>query len=230
MLKDRVHFPPGGFKFYQPETNWNAPDNLGFDAVVQAIIDHREANPGRFKWATDAASVAAELDAFCEARLRQTYGDKAKQWLLGAPATAQPFPWRPLRERRAVAEDAAAGAKRAVAGIGLLASWLGDGLKPVDAKTAESRAAICAKCEFNRKPNLVQKAYGAVADGLHLLMNARAELKLSTPHDDKLETCSACDCRLALKVFTPAEHIKKNTSDAIAADLDPSCWILPLLK
>lgn len=232
MLKSRNHHPPGGWAFFQAETGWNLPNpqTVSFDQAVRAIINHRQVNP-RFKLPTDVDTVSAELEAFTEARLRSTYGDKANQWLIGAPATASPSSplWRPLRARAAGAVAAVgADVKKAVAGIGLLKDWLGDGLKPVDAKTAESRAAICAVCPKNQKASLVQAAYGSVADGVHLLMNARTDLKLATKFDAQLHTCQACDCLLTLKVFTPGPHIKKHTSSAVFDALDPKCWIRTL--
>lgn len=231
MLKSKQEFIPGGWAFYQAEMDWTLPSPLstGFEDAVTKIINIRLDNP-RFKLPTDRPTVAAELENFTEMRLRQTYGNKANQWLVGAPATASPnFPWQPLR-KAAGAVAVVNAAERAVAGIGLLTEWLGAGLKPVDQNTADSRAAICAVCPKNVAPTIVQRAYGKVADGLHLLMNAKSDLKLATSLDDKLQTCSACDCRLTLKVWTPAEHIKANTSQAVMADLHGSCWILPLLK
>lgn len=231
MLKSKSMMPPGGWEFYQAEMNWTLPNPLytGFDQAVAAIVNIRQANP-RFNLPTDFGTVAAELEAHTEARLRSLYGDRAKEWITGEPAGGPPVNplWAPKRSAGAGVAAGNAEVKKAVAGVALITEWLGAGLKPVAKGEANKRAAICVECPKNVAGNLLQKAYGAVADGLHLLMQAKSDLKLATPHDDKLHTCSACDCRLTLKVWTPAKHIKENTSAAVLADLDPKCWILPI--
>lgn len=223
MLKSRNNFPPGGFVFYQAETGWTSPPHIGFEPTVEEIRKHRLAN-SRFKLATDADAIRAELDGYTSARLISVYGDGASEWVIGGAAPPVFTPPRPL-PRREVGPRNVAGVHKAVAGVGLLVSWLGDGLKPVEQGVANIRAETCLKCPLNQKPNLLQSAYGSVANGLHLLMEAKAEMKLSTPFDDRLETCAACDCRNSLKIWTPISHEKKFTSPEIFAALDPGCWV-----
>lgn len=223
MLKSRNNFVPGGFQFYQPETGWTSPPHIGFEPTVEEIRKHRLANP-RFKLATDLDAIRNELDQYTEARLRSQYGDMASEWVTGGPPPEVFIPPRPLPRREAGPRSAAV-AHKAVAGVGLLVSWLGDGLKPVEQGVANSRAETCLKCPLNQKPNLLQSAYGSVANGLHLLMEAKADMKLSTPFDDQLETCAACDCRNSLKIWTPIVHEKKFTTPEIFAALHESCWV-----
>jgi hypothetical protein len=230
MLRSKQHFVPGGWTFYQAEMNWTAPENLGFDQVVDAIVRIRQANP-RFKLPTDRAAVSVELENYTERRLRETYGDKADQWLIGAPATVSAVNplWRPLRQRAVDAVAAVnAEVKKAVAGVGLITEWLGSGLKPCSAEEAQKRAAICQRCKKNENPNTLQSAYGVVADGLHLLMQAKSDLKLATQYDSDLHSCKVCDCDLKLKVWAPGEHVLAHTSEEVRKNLDPDCWILTL--
>lgn len=66
-LKSRNHFPPHGWKFYQPQTRWELPGNLSFNMAVLEIINHRAKNVGLFKQyrlPVDYDSVADELDSF----------------------------------------------------------------------------------------------------------------------------------------------------------------------
>lgn len=223
-LKSRTSFPPNGFTFYQAETGWTSPPHIGFGPTVDAIIEHRKSNP-RFNLPTDRATVEMELDGYTEQRLRATYGEAANEWVVGGPPPTvftRPLP----PSLRAEGQRVAAGVvHKAVAGVGLLVSWLGDGLKPVEQGVANARAETCVKCPLNQKPTTLQTAYGTVANGLHLLMEAKADMKLSTPFDDRLETCAACDCRNALKIWTPIRHEKKYTTPAIMAALDPNCWV-----
>ena len=65
MSLNRNEFPPQGWRWYQPETKWQAPNPLGdnFDATVDRIRNHRIAN-AKFKLTTDRLKIAAELEAF----------------------------------------------------------------------------------------------------------------------------------------------------------------------
>lgn len=104
-------------------------------------------------------------------------------------------------------------------------SWLGDGLRPVDAALAEKRAGICSTCPLN-KPSSMFSLSPAIGDAVKLMMQAKAELKLSTTHDDKLETCEACLCRTATKIWVPIDTIWQHMKPEVEKDLDNGCWIL----
>lgn len=72
-LKSRHHFPPHGWKFYQPQTCWELPDNLSFNGAVDAIIQHRiqsAAFLGQYHLSTDIISVGDEVDAYNAARCK----------------------------------------------------------------------------------------------------------------------------------------------------------------
>lgn len=70
-LKSRHHFPPHGWKFYQPQTRWELPGNLSFNGAVLEIINHRAKNVGlskQHRLSTDYTAVSDELDSFNAAR------------------------------------------------------------------------------------------------------------------------------------------------------------------
>jgi hypothetical protein len=224
-LKSRNHFPPGGWMFYQPEIGWKSNPNVGFNDVVAQIISIRQANP-RFKLPTDRPAVENELEAYTEARLRSQYGEQADQWLISGAAPPN-FPTLP-RPRQRGGAVVAAGAKvgRVSAGVGLMIDWLGDGLKPVDQQLAEDRAKVCVRCPHNLPASAIQGAItGAVASGVHKLMEEKAEMKLRTSDDDKLHTCEICGCVMSLKIWAPADHIKKHTPDDVLNRLPAFCWV-----
>jgi len=54
---DRNVFPPGGWKFYQPETGWSVPSPMStsFNEAAALIASHRRANPAL------AATAAREI-------------------------------------------------------------------------------------------------------------------------------------------------------------------------
>lgn len=222
MLKSRTSFPPGSFQFYQAETGWTSTPHIGFGPTVDEIIKHRQANP-RFKLPTDRATVEIELDNYTSARLQSQYGDGASEWLTGGAPPA--VFTRPSPRSRAVVGEAVAARSKAVAGVGLLVDWLGSGMVPVEQGLANARAEVCISCQFNQKPDALQAVYGVVANGLHLLMEAREQMKLSTPFDERLFTCGLCSCDLKLKSWAPIKHIKSNTPESVFNSLPDWCWI-----
>lgn len=222
--------PPYGFFVYVAETGWESPKYIGLDAAIKEVQAHRVAN-ARFGWPTDANSVRNYILAHTEARLRAMPGGDA--WLTPGPAESPPpVNFLPRRLPRQRSSDAVEGVKqpvqKVVAGIALITDWLGSGLRPVEQAVADHRASVCARCVLNQKP--AEPVTSAMADGLHLLMEAKAHMKLATPHDNLLETCTACLCRNSLKVWTPIEHVKAHTTPVIFAALAEPCWIRDELK
>lgn len=225
-LKSRNMFPPNGWAYYQPETNWQSNPNVGFSDVVQQIIEHRKANP-RFNLSTDVGTVERELEQYTEARLRSQFGDGASEYLINSGSPPPSFTPPRLRRHQAGAV-AGVGAKveRIRAGIGLMIDWLGDGLKSVDQERANQRATVCATCEFNQRATLLEQlTTNPAAAGIKSLLEERVEMKLSTPHDEGLQMCKKCDCVLKLKVFTPFKHVLEHTSKEVMDSLPSFCWI-----
>ncbi len=224
-LRNRNNFPPGGFPFYQPETGWSASQHIGFDAVVSEIIAHRRANP-RFNLSTDKSAVEAELERYTDARLQSIPG--GEQYLIAGAPMAPPgsFTPPPYRPRNAGGVVPSGSLKDQIkTGIGTLIGWLGDGLKPVSQELATKRAETCLGCPKNQPSNKLSLS-PAIGDAVKLMMQAKAEMKLSTPHDEKLMTCAACLCSLPTKVFVPLEHVWRNMKPEVVKDLDAGCWIL----
>lgn len=228
---NRHTFPSGGgWKFRQPQTNWDNPYAMvGFDASVKAIIKHREANKAlttQFNLSTDYDEVADELEAFNRRRV-------------GLPAPPAPSFFQPGRSGP-VGEAAAAGTNwyrrivRTGTGMATLADWLGTDGKPVDPALAEQRAATCAgdpadpktKCPQNQSGDLISFFVKPVAELLRRQLAERDNLGLKTGRDGQLGVCDACGCPLKLKVHVPLSFIKKHIKEPEWKQLDPRCWIL----
>lgn len=226
------NLPPNGYAVYEARTGWSSTPYTGLEATVTEVQRHREANKGRFPdWPLDRASIERFVLQFTEARLRSMPGGEA--WLAPGPAESPPpvnfLPRRLPRQRSpAAVEGVKQPVQKVVAGIALITDWLGSGLKPVEQARADHRASICARCVLNQKP--AELITSVMADGLHLLMEAKAHMKLATPHDALLETCTACLCRNSLKVWTPIEHVKAHTTPEILTALAEPCWIRDELK
>lgn len=230
MLRSLQQFPPDGWKFYQPEINWNSDPHRDFNNVVQQIITVRSANP-RFALSVDREQVAAQLVAYTEHRLRAQYGAGADQWIMPGGEGSPPPPFSTPRRSRAVVAVAGEAKKESKVSLGTILLWLGDGLKPVDQATAEARAGICVGCDRNVRSEGILKALSTVGDTLHAIAEAKTGMELKTPFDDRLQSCSACGCVLATKIWTPMDHILKGITPAVKEKLWDQCWIkIPLTQ
>jgi len=228
MLKSKVNFPPNGWEFYQPETNWRANPHVGFDQVVAQIIEHRKANP-RFNLATDRDTVNAQLETHTEARIRATFPTQVDQWIV-SPAPGGPevpfFMLRRPRPQGAAAALANPPKRKIMTGVGVIWEWLGGGLKPVAKELAESRAGVCVTCVENKDdPGILQTATEMVAGSLHELMEAKAGMELKTSHDPALKVCAVCKCVNTLKVWVPLEHIRGKTKPETLQAFPSWCWV-----
>ena len=114
----------------------------------------------------------------------------------------------------------------AVGGVKLVAEWLGNDKRPVPIELAESRAAVCAVCPKNEPGDWKQYFTKPAAEKIKFLLGVKHDLDLKTSRDKDLSICSACDCVLSLKVFTPFEIILNNTKEDVWNSLDSRCWIL----
>lgn len=227
-LKNRNHNIPGGFTFLQSETGFEAPKNLSFAAVVDAVVKHRIGNQWLVKkhgWLTNWNAVAEEVDAYNA--LRMQANSKWHHFLDegGGSSASSPFHF----PRQYQPANAVAGARKVTVGVKVLLDWLGGGGRAVPKEQAEKRAAVCTVCPQNRDGDWTTIFTQPVSEMLRLQLGIKNDLKLATSRDDQLHVCTACSCPLKLKVFTPINHIVDNMDYATKARLQPSdpvCWIL----
>jgi hypothetical protein len=229
MLKSRQSFPPGGFIFIQPQTGWQSPSGATFRQTVEEIIKHRRANP-RFALETDYSSVERELDAYTCARLHGIRGEEKYV----QPDNESKKAMAPQLSNRQGPVAAVAGTVGAVirkisrmgAGVGTLVDWFGSGGEPVAHALAAQRAAVCVACPKNRASvSWMEWAKDKVAARIKDQLEVKAEMRLTTPYDNKLGTCSACLCVLELKCWTPVDVIRRHMSKQTESDLAPQCWV-----
>lgn len=215
--------------YTQPQTGWNAPPNESFTVVVTKLIEHRKANPfivQQHNLSTDYEVVCNEVDEFNAERMKRNIG-----WSHFLGDASPSGGWMPQRLNRAGAGVVAA-VKRTAAGIKVIAEWLGSGLRPVDQSLAEKRAMRCIECPKNTDPNWLQKLDAMAAEDVKKLVEIKNDMKLATPQDNQLLTCSVCDCYLRLKVWVPITHISSETSTALLNELTQvktasgqGCWV-----
>lgn len=222
MLKSRSKWPPGGWKFIQPETGWTLPKGLDWHNSVLAIISHRVANP-RFLLATDYEAVASELDAYQCVRL-----GNSPTWCVSPEISNFSASPPPLRQSGGVESVAGASKllKNSGAGIGLYVEWFGKGT-PVAADEAEARAKVCLSCPRHVRGNFVQRFTKAAADEIFGVFQILHDLNLKTSHDDQLMICDACDCPMRAKVWCPTETILSHLRNEARSLLWEKCWLQP---
>jgi hypothetical protein len=216
---DTHAFPSkGGWVFRQSQTGWVNPMALvGFKASVDAIRNHRLANPAiasKHKLSTDPAKIEQELIAFQQAR--------------GAlPKTAPTFfsQARSLLPARVV--DAAGEIRIAAQGTAVILDWIQSGGDPVAQELADQRAATCVAC-----PQNVQGAWYTVAPAelLRSAIKGWQQLRnnpfpFETKQGDALKSCAVCKCLMRLKTFVPLEHIVSHTPPEIMGKFPANCWI-----
>lgn len=216
----RTQFPNGGWQFYQPQTGWSNPMPMAytFDRTVQEIIKHRLENgaiTARHNLRTDFAGVAEELENYTRARIGMP--------LIGAQSAPKPNPQQPLPQ---VVVGAVEGLKRTAYGVAPLIEWLSSGGQAVATELSAKRAGICAGCPRNQPPDWTKFFTVKASEMIKAELERRADLKLSTPFDNKLGICTACLCPMQLKVHTPLDIILKHLKPEIRSDLDGRCWIL----
>lgn len=219
-LKSLNDLPPWGFFCFCPETNFETPKHIGLEDAARALQQHRVANP-RFGWATDIDSCRQHIIEYTEARLRSMPG--GEQWLTAGAPQGPPVDFTSRRRSAPrVVEGKPGMIQQAVAGIGLVADFLGPRLAPVEHELAEARAAVCVTCP-NNQPSAMAELAG---EGLKLLMEARSQMKLHTSHDEKLHACTACRCNLRLKPHVELDYVLQRLTPDQRARLVPNCWIL----
>jgi len=227
------HWPPGGWQYFDPKTGYRETKPTEHDRreAAQAIMAMRKNNPHIYKGGdlTYEASLEA-LELFTARRLNN---QGLSQFLVIAPTPVALVKKKsvPVVAKAEGAEPAERSSswidkiRKLGTGASTLRDWVGGGMKPVDQATAERRAKVCVACPLNKSGGLVNSITASIASAIHAQSELKNNLKLATPYDSKLNTCSACECPLPLKVWVPSETILNHTSKEVMLDLDKDCWI-----
>ena len=225
-LKSLTAHPPYSFRHLQPELGQTEETVGSFNAVVEQVQMMRMANPflcERYGWRTDTAGVEADVHNYNVARcVNNGWWDFL---IMDEPGVAAPFV-APAEKKRPALVAGVGSVKRVAAGVALLVEWLGNSAKPVESALAEKRAGICATCPRNNGGDWKAYFTEPIAEKIRVQLEIRNDLQLRTSHDAQLTVCSACDCPLGLKVFSPLSYILEHTSEDTKTRLDPRCWIL----
>jgi len=197
--------------------NWEMPFPVSQTegSAVKEIIKVRLKNPAiteKHKLPTNFDAVRDELIKFNAARTGMA---------LAPPASFQ----SPRRSLPQAVEALAVAVSKTAQGAALLLEWEESGLPPESAETASKRASICVQCPKNGKGELTRWYTVPVAEMLRKRMARVHAMNLTTPQDDQLGVCEACQCPLKLKVWTPMNIIKKRLKPEQEKELWRDCWI-----
>lgn len=226
-IRDRNTWPNGGWIFYQPETNWWAPDPMSnsFTVQVSNIIAHRSINP-RFNLSTDRTSVENDLENYTCARLNNN-----PQWCLGDVSPTNEVSSQkktsplPNQKHDGLVARLAANARKLRDGGRIIKAWLGDSMAPVNPALADQRAITCLNCPLHDNGKWFDKITGELAEAILSLARFNNAMGLEAANESGLGTCKACLCHMATKIWIPIEHIRRNTSQSTLKELDAKCWI-----
>lgn len=233
-LKSRVRPIPNGFRFKQPEINWDSVKVLGkfpsWEVLVNAVIAMRHGNPHhreKHQWATDVESVAAEVDAF-NVQLCITNG--WNQFIIGGSGGAAP---RPLPQPRSPDQEkllgaAAAKAKKIWSGVKTLNDWLDSHEPPVPWEESEARAAVCIACPLNGKGDFTRFFTIPAAASIKRQLERVNQRGMFGSRDAELGVCEACLCPLVIKTKTPIKFIRPHVTGEMIDELrkGKDCWVV----
>ncbi len=224
-LRDRNKQIPGGFRYYQPETNFFPAPWSSFESCVQQIIKHRLGNPWLVEkngWSLEPHLVSIELDVYntkiCKEMGWNDYimdGDAGESLI--------PFPQAPT-SGSSFSRIGRYG-RNVAAAVSTIAEWEIAGGRVVTQQQADARAAVCVKCPKNVKGDLLSFFTKQAARLIALQLDTKNNMKLATALDAQLGICDACGCVNKLKVWCPKDIIDLKMAPEIKAQLDPACWI-----
>lgn len=226
-LKSRTQCPPGGFIFFQPETNYQSEvqdpsSQWDFKLLCRNIQKMRQANP-RFNLNSDMNAIEEEVDYTNALRMLSIPG---ADYYITHVSTSSNVPkkmLRPLRRLQAAVE----GGAKLISGISTILEMFGaDG--PGDKSTAESRATICSTCKWNDKGDWTRFFTEPAQAVIRTRLSIIKDLDLTTSKDSELQTCTICDCPLKLKMFARIQHILAHMPEKVRKDIKENagwCWI-----
>jgi hypothetical protein len=117
--------------------------------------------------------------------------------------------------------------KNYAGGVALLRDWVGENSAPIAPADAQARADICATCPANIAGI---KLADSVADAIKKQLEFKNHLELRVEHEERLHTCSVCDCNLPLMVWCPDRLFIGHYTRADAARYPGYCWKRKLIE
>ncbi len=209
-LRNILQVPPGGWRLSQtlPDgtvKSWHSMNEAWTLAGV--IADFRKGN------GLPRATQREALDDIDEATCARLHDDPAH------------CVQKKTSRARAAISRLSKSARAAATGGRTVVEWLGTGAKAVDIPIAQSRANVCLECDRNKDGHSWLKLTANLVRAIAEHMNAKEQLKLRVAGEEKLHTCSVCDCVIPLKIWLRREILAERTSSEVLHDLPEWCWL-----
>lgn len=190
--------PPGGWRYFQPETRlWFNGDDQGYEDMVERIAHHRQYRKIQRQSLKETAEDVQ--NQICE-RL--------------GPEHCRDMPsgsfW--------LKNDYSAGlsASSVLAGSKAFIDFLTEGTEQVPLEQVKQRAEICRGCHLNTP----LQGCGSCST----LMQMTAKILPKERRLEGLQTCAACGCGLQLKVNATMETISK-ADEGRNLTYPTHCWV-----
>lgn len=199
-LYNRHVAPPGGYRYFVPETKVMLKTGGGFTDLLKEIGANYKAN---------GMGVPVDIEELVE--------DYICSELPGGWCTEGGFE---VTGEYSDDGSTALDFSRMVDGTITLARWMLGGKKLVSLELAEARGAVCVGCRFNQPAQgctscnrgVVDRAVEAVVGGAR------------TSQWDQLHACGVCGCGLRSLVHIPIDILNKGMSEAKKAKFPDWCW------
>lgn len=190
-LKSLLISPPGEFRFRDPDSGFEMKEGTFYE-LVRTVSIHRRNNNFRPLMESEIENAVCQM---------LSPAAQAEYCMEGARMPTF-VPWTDVLNFLKTA-----------------GAWLAGGLSTVEPSEAERRAAICAKCPYNRG---LSGGCAACNNAVNALR--KAVLHKGTSVDDKLQACAICGCDNRTTVHVPIKTLETVSHDFSLASW---CWRNP---
>jgi hypothetical protein len=194
-LKSYFSGVPGGFKYFQKETNHTVEATTWNDLLL-AVKKHRQSN-GLAIGLLFEQEIEEQLCARMPPEICRHRDYKKVDGVL-------PLSW-----------------KQVLNGTLTISHWLVTGRELVEQTEANARARICGDCYFNRQTSgCAGCSSGKLRGAVEALVGKR-----KTNYDQYLRACGICGCSLKAKVWFPLDILHAHLSTEQNEQFPDFCWV-----
>lgn len=175
--------PPGGWRYFVPETKTWFRNYLALSDLVSALGQHYRAN----QLVPPSGLEQRIINAMCP--------ELPPNWCQ-YEGSAKPPVSRPLTFNDVVT------------GTRILLSWQMEGRPKVSPEEADRRAEICARCDRNVQPSGCPTCNSPLRKIVEAFVGAE-----KTKYDNELRVCRECGCSLKAKIWFPLDLLQTDKTN-----------------
>lgn len=227
-LKTRNRPIPNGLTAYDAATNTLPDQHTDFEFQCLQWQLARIGNPGlcrRYRVSTDLETIRGEVD---EQLAKKCHDHGWTDFIIEVKGGGSPGHVPPFQQGH---KGVLAKALAVVGAAPPLIDWVASKEDAVPQAKAAKRASKCADmrngkpCPMNQAGDWTKFFTVPAAAIVKKALEMRLEMKLSTPFDEHLHVCMACECPLKLKVHMKTKKILDNMPQEDFDALDEGCWL-----